>query len=63
MGCQIMYYSVLWVANYQTLRTTALDRLFVTSSSNFMILFKKWKIVKIETNISLLDRWNNNLPG
>ena len=58
-----MYYSVLWVANYQTLRTAALDRLFVTSSSNFMILFKKWKIVKIETNISLLDRWNNNLPG
>ena len=25
MGRQIVYYSVLWVANYQMLRTTALD--------------------------------------
>ena len=32
LGRQIVHYSVLWVANYQTLRTTGLDHCFLTWS-------------------------------
>ena len=39
MGRQIVFYSVLWVANYQLLRTTAQNDV---NLNNFFKCFRRW---------------------